>query len=246
MAARVALMTWLSVALATGAARADDVACEELPDEEVRARLRQVRRAIEVHEPDTRRWATAFLSLHLAMVGVQLSLALTADNEGAQVDGWVGAFSSALGVGTLLVSFPSLIGAGDAIDALPVATAAERRASLARAEQRMRRASDQVAFVRSPFTTTLNALYVGSAGAFTLLGWRRIAGGFLLAIGGSVLSQGRVLLFPTGIREAWLRYRRAHPDAACSPDEPDEPAASGPPRLVVAPAGVGASLFLTF
>lgn len=233
-----------ALALPAGHVRADDdPVCEELPDDEVRARLAEVRGYVGHHEPDTRRWAMAFLSLHLAMTGVQLSLALTADNEGAQVDGWVGTASSALGIGSLLVSFPSLIGAGGAIDELPTGTAAERRYALARAEQRMRRASDQVAFVRSPFTTTLNALYVGGAGAFTLIGWGRVTGGFILAIGGSILSQGRVLLFPTGIREAWLRYRRLHPDAACEPTTPNGPSM---PAVTVLPTGLGASLLLTF
>ena len=225
-------------------ARAEDPVCEELPDDEVVARLREVRGYVERHEPDTRHWATAFLSLHVAMVGVQLSLAISADNEGALVDGWVGALSSTLGVATLLISWPQLIGAGGAIDELPTRTPEERRYALARAEQRMRRASDQVAFVRSPFTTILNALYVGGAGAFTLVGWGRVTGGFILAAGGSVLSQGRVLLFPTGIREEWLRYHRWHPDAGCEPMP--VPSGATEPSLTVVPNGLGASMLLVF
>lgn len=108
----------------------------------------------------------------------------------------------------------------------------------------MRRASDQVAFVRSPFTTILNALYVGGAGAFTLVGWGRVTGGLILAAGGSVLSQGRVLLFPTGIREEWLRYHRRHPDAGCEPT-PLAGRATGP-SVTVLPNGLGASMLLVF
>ncbi|MBX7194094.1 MAG: hypothetical protein K1X94_18720 [Sandaracinaceae bacterium] len=232
------------VPLAAAPARADDPICEELPDAEVEARLREVRGYVTQHEPDTRHWATAFLSLHLTMVGVQLSLAISADNEGAIVDGWVGTLSSTLGIATLLISWPSLIGAGDAIDELPTGTPEERRYALARAEQRMRRASDQVAYVRSPFTTILNALYVGAAGSFTLIGWGRVTGGYLLAAGGSVLSQTRVLLFPTGIREAWLRYHRAHPDAGCEPEA--LPAEASAPSVTVMPNGLGASLLVAF
>jgi hypothetical protein len=225
-------------------ARADEAVCLDLSDEEVSDRLREVRGFVARHEPDTRHWATAFLSLHLTMVGVQLSLAVSADNEGATVDGWVGTLSSTLGVATLLISWPQLVGAGGALDALPTRTPEERRYALARAEQRMRRASDQVAFVRSPFTSILNALYVGGAGAFTLVGWGRVTGGLILAAGGSVLSQGRVLLFPTGIREEWLRYHRRHPDAGCEP-MPLAGGATGP-SLTVLPTGLGASMLLVF
>lgn len=236
------LVVLLVSATDVGAVRADDPVCEELPDDEVRARLREVRRYVHEHEPDTRHWATAFLSIHLAMVGVQLSIAIAADNEGAMVDGWVGVLSSTLGVGTLLISWPSLVGAGDAIDALPVRTPEQRRYALARAEQRMRRASDQVGFVRSPFNTTLNALYLGAASSFTLIGWGRVSGAFILSVGGSFVAQGRVLLLPTGIREAWRRYERAHPDAGCEPLANDAPG----PSVMVAPNGLGAALRVVF
>lgn len=236
------VLTVASASLAAPARADDPPACEELSDEEVSARLREVRAQVALHEPDTRHWATAFLSLHLAMVGVQLSLAISADNDGARADGWTGTVSSALGVATMLISWPQLIGAGGAIDDLPQGNASERRYALAMAEQRFRRSADQVSFVRSPFTTVLNALYVGAAGSFVLLGWGRIVGGFLLSIGGSVLSQGRVLLFPSGIRDAWLRYQRRHPDAACDPG----PAPIPGPSLTVLPSGFGAALFLSF
>ncbi len=225
-------------------ARADDPICEELPDAEVRARLAEVRAAVGAHEPDTRHWATGFLSLHLAMAGVQLSIALAASDEGAMVEGWIGVLSSTLGIGTLLISWPSLVGAGDALDALPVRTPEERRASLARAEQRMRRAADQIGLVRSPFNTTLNALYLGAASSFQLVGWGRVSGAFVLSIGGSLVAQGRVLLLPTGIRAAWLRYQRAHPDAACEPLDPDTPDLG--PRVTLEPIGLGAALRVAF
>ncbi|GAB4208521.1 MAG: hypothetical protein OHK0013_27060 [Sandaracinaceae bacterium] len=238
----ILLAAVLSLVVVVAPARADDPICEELPDDEVAARLRVVRAHFAQHEPDTRHWATAFLSLHLVMTGIQLSLAFTADNDGARADGWTGTVSSALGVATMLISWPHILGAGGEIDGMPTGTPAERRWALARAEQRLRRAADQVGFVRSPFTTTLNALYVGAAGSFVLLGWGRIVGGFLLAIGGSVLAQGRVLLFPYGIRDAWRRYLRAHPDAACDPG----PAPARGPSVSLVPTGVGAQLVVAF
>lgn len=229
-------------ALTPSPARAeDDPVCEPLSDAEVRARFAEVRGYVREHEPDTRHWATGFLSLHLAMVGVQLAIAASAPDEGAMVEGWIGVLSSTLGVGTLLVSWPSLVGAGDALDELPRDRPEEARASLARAEQRLRRAADQVGFVRSPFNTTLNALYLAGASSVQLVGWQRVSGAFVLSVGGSLVAQGRVLLFPTGIRTAWLRYRRAHPDAACEPT-PTEPA----PSVAILPAGLGAQLRVSF
>jgi hypothetical protein len=232
----------LSLVAVASPVRADDPLCEELPDDVVTARLREVRAHVSQHEPDTRHWATAFLSLHLVMTGVQLSLAFTADNDGARADGWTGTVSSALGIATMLISWPQILGAGGEVDGMPMDTPAERRWALARAEQRFRRAADQVGFVRSPFTTVLNALYVGAAGSFVLLGWGRVTGGFLLAIGGSVLAQGRVLLFPYGIRDAWRRYLRAHPDAGCEPG----PAPARGPSVNLVPTGLGAQLFVSF
>jgi hypothetical protein len=238
----VLLCAVLSTTAFAAPGHADDPMCDELSDDQVSSRLREVRAYFEQHEPDTRHWATAFLSLHLAMTGVQLSLAFTADNDGARADGWTGTVSSALGVATMLISWPQILGAGGEVDGMPTDTPAERRWALARAEQRFRRAADQVGFVRSPFTTTLNALYVGAAGSFVLLGWGRVTGGFLLAVGGSVLAQGRVLLFPYGIRDAWRRYLREHPDAGC---DPGPPPARGPSVSVV-PTGVGAQFFVAF
>jgi hypothetical protein len=218
-------------------------ACPELTDEEVTARLREVRNTFEHHEPDMRHWATAFLSLHLTMVAVQASLAVTADNEGAIVDGWVGTISSSLGVITMLISFPPLLGSGGMMDEAVIATPRDRRIALARAEQRFRRDSDAVNAVRGPVNPILNAVYLGGVGIFTLAGWQRVTGAFITSAGGSVLAQGRALLHPSGIRDAWRVYLRRYPNAAC---EPDIATAESSVQVNLVPFGLGAAISGTF
>ena len=217
--------------------------CPELTDEEVSARLREVRNTFEHHEPDMRHWATAFLSPHLTMVAVQASLTATADNEGAIVDGWVGTISSSLGVITMLISFPPLLGSGGMMDDAIVATPRDRRIALARAEQRFRRDSDAVNSARGPVNPILNAVYLGGVGIFTLAGWHRVTGAFITSAGGTVLAQGRALLHPSGIRDAWRVYLRRYPHAAC---EPDIGTAESSVQVTLVPYGMGAAISGTF
>jgi len=217
--------------------------CPELTDEEVASRLREVRNTFEHHEPDMRHWATAFLSLHLTMVAVQASLAITADNEGAIVDGWVGTISSSLGVITMLISFPPLLGSGGMMDEADVTTPRLRRIALARAEQRFRRDSDAVNAARGVVNPILNAVYLGGVGIFTLAGWNRVTGAFITSAGGTVLAQGRALLHPSGIRDAWRVYLRRYPNAAC---EPDVASAESSVQINLVPYGLGAAIRGTF
>jgi hypothetical protein len=54
-----------------------------------------------------------------------------------------------------------------------------------------------------------------SAVASLLIGLGRTTGGYILAAGGVVLGQGRLLVHPDGILHEWRRYWYLHPDAGC-------------------------------
>lgn len=248
----VASLVWASASRrAIAQTDAADPRCEEfgLDDAEVTARLHDVRARIERHEPDMRHWLTAFGVLHGAMLGAQIVLAATANSDGPRVESIVGSVSSLLGLGTLLVSFPPLVGAGGQIDAMPEDTPEQRVAKLVRAEELLRRSAEASSFVRGPVASLLSAGYVMASSAFIMLGFDRIAGGYTLMAGGIVLGQGRILLHPDGIIHEWRRYLHLHPDAGCTaPVNPGPQAgiSSWTVAPVGVPAGAGLGLTLTF
>lgn len=234
----------------------DEVArCEgfALDDTDVTARIHDIRARIEHHEPDMRHWLTAFAVIQGALLIGQLVLAFTAPEDplrwdrGARWDGIVGAISSGLGVLTLFTSFPPLIGAGGALDAMPEDTAEQRVAKLVRAEQLLRQSAEAVSFVRGPLASLASAAYVGVAASLLATTFQRTTGAYVLSAGGVVLGQGRLLLHPDGILHEWRRYRFQHPDAGCA-----APATASTARLdwllgpAAMPGGGGIGLSLRF
>lgn len=196
--------------------------CDEfgLDDEQVTERLHDVRARIARHEPDMRHWLTAFAVLHGALLGAEMVLAITANGDGPRNEGIIGAISSGLGLVTLLASFPPLIGAGGTLDAMPEDTPEQRLTKLVRAERLLRESADATAFVRGPVASLLSAGYVvvvASLLATPLFGPPRTTGAMVLAAGGVVLGQGRILVHPDGILHEWRRYRFLHHDAGCEP-----------------------------
>jgi hypothetical protein len=155
--------------------------------------------------------------LHGALLGGELVLGFTANGDGPRNEAIIGAISSGLGLVTLLTSFPPLIGAGGALDALPESTPAERVAKLVRAERLMRESADAVSFVRGPVASLLSTGYVIVVASLLATVFQRTTGAYVLTAGGVVLGQGRLLLHPDGILHEWRRYQFQHPDAGCSP-----------------------------
>ncbi len=236
---------------------ADVVRCQDfgLDDGDVSARIHDIRARIAHHEPDMRHWVTAVGVLHGALIGAELVLTFTASGDGPRNEGIIGTLSSTLGLVTLLASFPPLVGAGGTLDGMPEDTPEQRVAKLVRAEQLLRVSAEGVAFVRGPVASLLSAGYVGVvAGVLLALPLipslqlsPRPTGAYVLAAGGVVLGQGRILVHPDGILHEWRRYRALHPDAGCAAPVA-APTASvrweiGPAAL---PAGGGLGLSLTF
>ena len=93
-----------------------------------------------------------------------------------------------------------------------------------------------------PAFSSLNPLL-----ATPLFGPPRTTGALILAAGGVVLGQGRILLHPDGILHEWRRYRFLYADAGCAAPVA-APTASlrwelGPAAM---PGGGGIGLTLTF
>jgi hypothetical protein len=216
-------------------------------------RIADVRASIGRHEDDMRHWWTAFLTLHVVMMGASLTFAITAPDDGTpfqhggRIELSIQAFSSFLALVTLLTSTSPLIGAGGTLDAMPDGTPEERLAKLAAGESLLRRSADGVSFIRSPLSSLLSAGYSLAASA-TLLGLGRTTGGILMAAGSAVIGQGRLLLHPWGIRDEWRRYERAHADAGCPPPPPSPEVltARTAPRWSLEAMGPGVSFLLAF
>lgn len=253
------LLLWVAGALfafaAPAIADAQDVSADELArcqdfgmdDADVTARIHDLRGRIEREEPPMRHWLTVFAVLHGALLIGELVLGFTANGDGPRNEAIIGAVSSGLGLVTLMTSFPPLIGAGGTLDSLPESTPEERVAKLVRAEELIRRSAEATAFVRSPLASLLTTGYVIVMSSLLATLFQRETGAYVLAAGGVVLGQGRLLLHPDGILHEWRRYQFAHPDAGC---HPAVPVAISALRLDVGPVGVpgggGIGLSLTF
>jgi ethanolamine utilization microcompartment shell protein EutS len=235
--------------------RADPPACPEdiageLPsDTEVERRLAWISTRIDDTEDDIRRWYGAFVVMHTVMTGVQLTLAIATPQDENRPDFIVNTTSSALGLLTLLISTPSILGAGEALRALPRDSREARLASLRVAERRLQRSAEGSRMVRSELSAVASALY-GEAASLTLLFLGRPSGAILHAAGSVVLGQGRLLLHPTGAIDSWRAYQARHPEAGCLSDAVPAPLPAVS-DVTAAPAavgvgGVGMTLSLSF
>lgn len=230
---------------------ADDVACPEVgpPDAEVQQRLRWLEARFEDHEDDVRRWFGIFVVLHGLLTGVQLTLALATPDDQQRIDFIVNTTGSGLGLMTILISTPPILGAGEMMRSLPRDTPEARLASMRIAEARLRRSAEASGFVRGPLASLASAGYVAAA-SVTLLLLERTTAAFVHAAGGTLLAQGRLLLHPTGTIDSWRSYLRHHPEAGCT-DEGARAGYDGSLRFAVspgalAPGAAGLGLTLSF
>jgi hypothetical protein len=232
----------LVAGLAPSAVRADRPPCPETapPDAEVIARLAWLERRIDGHEDDMRRWLTAFVIVNTVLTGLSLTLAFTEDEDEARIDQFVDAGASAISVISLLTPPPPVIGAGDAIRALPRTTPEERLAAMRAAEHRLEESASMSSFTRGWLSGLGAALFVGAVG-ISYLARDRPEEAYTFAIAGVALGTAQSLTHPTGGMTAWRVYEGRHHDAACidpllATTQPDLG-----PRVAIAPAAVGPS-----
>ena len=228
--------------------RAQDASCPEVApsDAEVRRRLAWLEARVAVIEQDTRQWWSGFVAFQSMLLGVNGVLLASVEQDHDRYGPAVNLVGAALGLVTLLVFFPPILGAGDALGALPRGSDAERLASLRVAEARLRQSASASRAVTSAFAAGGAVLYAEAA-ALTLLFLDDADSAYLQAAGGNVYGLGRILLHPAGAIHAWRDYRARHPDAGCEPI-PARSRESVP--LTVMPAahraGAGIALTLSF
>lgn len=187
-----------------------------MDDADVTARIADIRARIERHEPDTRHWWTAWSTIFGALMGVELTIAFTAADDGPRIDGIVSTISLALGLVTQLIAYPPLIGAGGQLDAMAESTPDERALKLVQAEQLLRRSAEAVRFSRGPVGPILSGLYSIAANTLLIVAFARTTAAYIGAIGGIILGQGRIVIQPYGIDREWRSYQAAHADAGCA------------------------------
>lgn len=241
---------WLAalVLIAAGTARAEEpVACPEVAprDAEVVRRLAWIEARLDSVEVDTRRWWSGFVALQSLLVGVNTVLLFSAERDEERYDPAVSLLGSTVGLVTLFAFYPPVLGAGDALRALPRRTADERLAALRAAEARLRHSASASRDLTNEISVAISVLYTEAA-ALTLLFLGDTSAAFLQAGGGIVVGLGRVLLHPAGAIHAWDAYLARHPDAACEPIPPRERA----PSVALLPSatrgGLGIGLTLAF
>lgn len=246
-----ALLAALLLATPLGARADEPATCPEQgpADDEVQRRLAWIEGRIDDTEDDVRRWFGAFVAIHTLLTGVQLTLALSVPDDDARPDFIVNSIGGGLGLATLLISMPPILGAGDFVRSLPRDTPEARLAALRAAEDRLRRSAEASRFVRGELSSIASALYVEAA-SLTLLFLGRTTGAFTHAVGGTILGQGRLLLHPTGAIDSWRTYQARHADAGCRPEDVPPPSTSAPALALtpaaMGPAGAGVALTLSF
>jgi hypothetical protein len=218
------LIVLAALAIHPWTAFGDDNACSESPaaeeipsDADVQRRLQWLETRVADIESDVQLWFMGFGILHAALTSINFAIAVGISDDQERIDYIVNGTGGVLGLATLLISTPPIIGASTMIRSLPRTTPDERLAAMRLVEARLRQSAESSEFVRSPLASLLSAGVV-EAGALTLLFFDRPIAALLLAGGGTVVGQGQILLHPTGAIDAWRMYLRRYPDAGCIPE----------------------------
>lgn len=213
----------LTLALLTSSvpvAHADEpAACPEVApsDGEVTRRLAWIEQRVADNEHQVRHWFTGFAAFQALLIGVELTLLLSAPNDTDRIEPAISLFGATMGLASLFISLPPILGAGDALRSLPRDTPEDRLAALRIAEARLRASAESSSDARSDVGAIVSILYAEAA-SLTLLFLDQTTSAFLQAGGGIVIGLGRILLHPTGAIDAWRTYAATHEDAGCAPE----------------------------
>jgi hypothetical protein len=220
-----------------------------LSDEQVKARLAFITKALEDGQPGARRWWYGWIAAYSAGAATMGILAATSwksepdiqtfapvppiDNSFAQ-DMLVGGATFALGVVGLTIDPFSPATAAKKLRPLPETTELERQAKLKRAEELLRQCARREKAGRSLTTHALNAGVNAAAGVVTVVAFDRPATDGLITFAiGEAVSLLNIFTQPMRATRDLKKYQAGYPAAAAAA----APRASW--SLSVWPGGVG-------
>jgi hypothetical protein len=179
-------------------ARADESDCQD-----VDARLSFVRERLAADDHDSRRWMWAWGIAYSGLALGQAGLALTRDDEGEQVELYVGAAKSLLGLVPVLGLQNPALGNASRLEARVAAvstggaSAAERCAVVTEAEQMLDASADDEAFNRGFLAHTGNVLVNGGGLLIIGIGYDRWLTGAIGTAVGIAVGELQIFTRPT-------------------------------------------------
>lgn len=227
-------------------ARADSDACVSPSDAEAQARSYALEEQAERGVPAAQRWWWGWLGAYAALTVGQVVIALAVERDETRWPYVVGAVSSALGVGGIVISSVKTHRLAARFRELEPLTGNVRLRAVEREVARAAAGEDDARNLLS------HALGWGCAlgeGLVLWLGVDQPVDGILSLAEGVVVSELQIALTPTAARDAWRAHVALHPDAAACLRDEDESSALSPlpaPHLALVPAGLGVGLLLTF
>lgn len=220
--------------------------CDELTDARAHARALALEAEIDPGVPAAARWWWGWLLTYTGLTIVQGLVALAVETPEVRWPAVIGAASSLLGIGGVLISpvrthrlsarlreFGPLVG----------------RARLRAVERELAAAAAGEDDARNLLSHALGWGAALGGGLVLWLGFDQLVQGVLNVVESIAVSEFQIALAPTAAREAWRAHVALHPDAAACLRDEDESSARAPlppPTFALVPVGLGLGLVLTF
>lgn len=199
----------------------------DLTPEQLDERLAAAEKIVADNETNMAIWYGATYGVHSAVLLGSLVIANTGVEDAVRDGYYVAAVGSVLGLITLMLAEPPLIGAGEA-----VAGVEDKTKRLAMLEAILQRTYEKNNRTQGWLSHTISALYSLGASAFIWFVVERKRTAVTQFIGGNLIGQGRILLQPDGAKDGWAQYRSEYL-ANCGEEVAEAPA------VEVVPTGLG-------
>ncbi len=175
---------------------------------EIEERLKVTQAIVDEYEPLDRLWSGGFLAGHALMAGGAAVLNVTSEG-GGEADMAFAAVGSTLGFLTIALSMPPLIGTQKVLGTMPSDTLEHKKARLLFMEDRLRASAAKARFIRSWLSHTISGLYAVGTSLALWLGYDRGEGALRQVIGSLLIGQGRLIIYPAGVRHDWQAYEES-------------------------------------
>ncbi|GMU60989.1 MAG: hypothetical protein AMXMBFR34_27520 [Myxococcaceae bacterium] len=204
--------------LSAGLARAQDCPRPEgagggVSTQSAQQRLSFLSRVVAVESAKARRWTLGWGATYGLLTVLQLALT-GASSDADDVDWYVGAFSSAVGVAFALFDPLEVRDAGPGyVNRAAKATPEDTCALLVEGERMVKEGAGQQAFGTAWFMHVANVAFNAAVGLFLGLFFAHWTAGIVNIVVGAGLGEGTIFTRSTGLVSAWEEYRGARPSS---------------------------------